>query len=77
MKAMPTNRIAPRDPDDVSVIMLVKGEERYTLLYTEATRTEAVRTLGRWASDDDLGFTWHDAAVLSERIRKEMNDSET
>jgi len=50
-----------------------KGPDRYVLLYTAATRAEALRTLGRWASEPELDFTWYDAVTLSQRIREEMD----
>jgi hypothetical protein len=30
-----------------------------------------LRTLGRFASNPELSFTWYDAAVLSQKIRQE------
>lgn len=57
--------------DDVNVLALVKGEERYLFLYQDDQQAQALRALGRQASDPDLSFTWYDAAVLSKRIRKE------
>ncbi|MDR2169946.1 MAG: hypothetical protein LBP59_07385 [Planctomycetaceae bacterium] len=56
---------------DVNVLALVKGEERYIFLYSDASRAETLRTLGRYASNPDLSFTWYDAAVLSQKIRQE------
>ncbi|MDR2641286.1 MAG: hypothetical protein LBC74_00665 [Planctomycetaceae bacterium] len=56
---------------DVNVLALVKGEERYIFLYNDANRAETLRTLGRYASNPELSFTWYDAAVLSQKIRQE------
>ena len=56
---------------DISVLALVKGEERYVFLYSDANRAETLRTLGRFASNPELSFTWYDAAVLSQKIRQE------
>ena len=56
---------------DTNMLALVKGSERYVFLYTEANRAEALRTLGRFASNPDLSFSWYDAAVLSQKIRQE------
>ncbi|HZZ71786.1 MAG TPA: hypothetical protein VFE24_06005 [Pirellulales bacterium] len=55
---------------DINVLALVKGEERYVFLYDDASRSETLRTLGRFASNPDLSFTWYDAAVLSQKIRQ-------
>jgi len=54
---------------DINVLALVKGNERYIFLYDDASRAEALRTLGRYASNPELSFTWYDAAVLSQKIR--------
>lgn len=56
---------------DINVLALVKGVERYVFLYSDAHRAQTLRTLGRYASDPDLSFTWYDAAVLSQKIRQQ------
>jgi len=55
---------------DINVLALVKGEERYIFLYDDEHRSEALRTLGRFASNPELSFSWYDAAVLSQRVRQ-------
>ncbi len=57
---------------DINVLALVKGEERYIFLFDDDNRSEALRTLGRYASNPDLSFTWYDAAVLSQKIRQNV-----
>ena len=56
---------------DINVLALVKGTERYVFLYDDVSRAETLRILGRYASNPDLSFTWYDAAVLSQKIRQE------
>jgi hypothetical protein len=56
---------------DINVLALVKGPERYVFLYDDSSRAETLRVLGRFASDPELSFTWYDAAVLSQKIRQE------
>ncbi len=56
---------------DINVLALVKGSERYVFLYDDASKAETLRTLGRFASNPELSFTWYDAAVLSQKIRQE------
>ena len=56
---------------DINVLALVKGAERYIFLYDDSQRSETLRILGRYASNTDLSFTWYDAAVLSQKIRRE------
>ena len=60
---------------DINVLALVKGSERYVFLYDDASRAETLRTLGRYASNPDLSFTWYDAAVLSQKIRQDSKHS--
>ena len=55
--------------EDINVVALVKGEERYIFLFNDENRGEALRTLGRYASNGELSFSWYDAAVLSQKIR--------
>jgi len=59
----------PEVSQDINVLALVKGAERYVFLYDDASRAETLRTLGRYASNPELSFTWYDAAVLSQKIR--------
>ncbi len=56
---------------DINVLALVKGAERYVFLYDDSSRAETLRILGRYASNPELSFTWYDAAVLSQKIRHE------
>ena len=56
---------------DINVLALVKGAERYVFLYDDSSRAETLRVLGRYASNPELSFTWYDAAVLSQKIRQE------
>lgn len=58
---------------DINVLALVKGKERYVFLFDDESRSETLRTLGRYASDPDLSFTWYDAAVLSQKIRQTLS----
>ena len=55
---------------EINVVALVRGEEQYIFMFDEANRTETLRTLGRYAADPDLSFSWYDAAVLSQKVRE-------
>ena len=61
------NRI---QPDDLNVLALVKGIERYVFLYHDVYRSELLKLIGRFASNDELSFSWYDAAVLSQKLRQ-------
>jgi hypothetical protein len=59
---------------ELNVLALIKGAERYVFIYDDASRAEALRALGRWASNPELSFSWYDAAVLSKKIREGVKD---
>ncbi len=59
---------------DINVLALVKGSERYVFLYDDSSRAATLRTLGRFASNPELSFTWYDAAVLSQKVRQESRE---
>jgi hypothetical protein len=53
----------------VNVVAVVKDGERFIFLYDKESMPELLKTLGRFASDPELNFSWYDAAVLSQRAR--------
>jgi hypothetical protein len=58
--------------DDIYKTYARVGNDRYIILWTPATSGEAMRTLGRWASNPDLSFTWLDATKCSENIKQQL-----
>ena len=54
----------------INVLALVKDSERYIFLYDDRGANTLMQTLGRYAANSELSFTWYDAAVLSQRVRK-------
>ena len=54
----------------MNVIALVKDGERYVFLYDDRSPDALLRQFGRYAADPALSFTWYDAAVLSQRVRR-------
>ena len=56
---------------DINVLALVKGCERYVFFYDDESRAETLRLLGRFAKNPELSFDWYDVAVLSQKIRGE------
>ena len=58
----------------MNVLALVKGSERYVFLYDDTSSAELLRTLGRFAADPQLSFTWYDAAILSQKVRRLRKD---
>lgn len=53
----------------INVLALVKDGERYVFLYDDNSVSQVLQTLGRYAADPELSFSWYDAAVLSQRVR--------
>jgi hypothetical protein len=54
----------------INVVALVKDSERYIFLYDSESTSTLLQTLGRFAGDPELNFSWYDAAVLSQRVRR-------
>jgi hypothetical protein len=61
----------------MNVLALVKGTERYVFLYDDESHRALLQTMGRFASDADLSFTWYDAAVLSQKVRRLRDEQRT
>ena len=60
--------------DEINVLGLLKDGEYYIFLYDDVSKAETLRTLGRFASNPELNFTWYDAAVLSQKVRKAQQE---
>ena len=61
--------------DDVNVLALARDDERYVWLYRDCDRAAVLRSLGRFAANPELSFTWYDAAKLSRKIRQQAQES--
>ncbi len=55
----------------LNILALVRGNDRYMIVYDEAAKAEALKQIGRWASSWEFSFTWYDAARLSQELHKE------
>ena len=60
----------------MNVLALVKDSERYVFLYDDDSIAQLLQQLGRYAADRSLSFTWYDAAVLSQKVRKLRQEAE-
>lgn len=58
------------------VIALVKDGERFVFVFEAGCAAELLQTFGRYAADPELNFTWYDAAVLSQRVRRLQAESD-
>ena len=56
---------------ELSVLALVKGRERYIFVYDEESRESLIDAIRNQAADPDVSLSWFDAAVLTERARQQ------
>jgi hypothetical protein len=54
----------------MNVLALVKNSERYVFLYDDESTESVLQKLGQYAADEELSFSWYDAAVLSQKVRR-------
>ena len=54
----------------MNVLALVKDSERYVFLYDDESDASLLQQLGQFAADKELSFTWYDAAILSQKVRR-------
>lgn len=54
---------------DLNVVALAKGNERYVWMYADDQVSDVLRSIGRFAASPVLSLSWNDAANLSGRIR--------
>ena len=59
------------DQGDINVLVYARGPERYIWLWRDGQRGQVLRSIGRFASDHGLAFTWLDAAKVSQSMRKQ------
>lgn len=61
----------------VNVLAIVKDTQRYVFLFDDASYDELLRQLGEAAADEELNFSWYDAALLSQRVRRMREEGVT
>lgn len=60
----------------VNVLALVRDGHRYVFLYDDASVDTVLNKLGEYATDPELEFTWYDAAMLAQRVRRLREEHE-
>jgi hypothetical protein len=60
----------------VNVLALVRDGHRYVFLYDDNSIDSVLSILSDYASDPELDFSWYDAALLSQRVRKLREQSQ-
>ena len=53
-----------------NVVALIKDGEKYVFAYDDASRKALLGVFGNFAENPELSFSWHDAAVLSRKVRE-------
>ena len=56
--------------DGRKFVAIIKGTERYIFFYDDGDFELLLQALCRSAKDPDLTFSWYDAAVLSQEVRR-------
>lgn len=60
--------IAAEPTGELHYLHLVRGEERYIVLYAPGHEAAARQKLGEWAANSELAFDWADAGRLAMAI---------
>lgn len=70
------NRIdLERVSSERNVIVLVKDGGNWAFVFDDASRSAMLRQIGKMASNQDLSFTWWDAAVVAQKIRTQSKSA--
>ncbi|MCU0704107.1 MAG: hypothetical protein MUF18_09050 [Fimbriiglobus sp.] len=56
---------------DLNVLALIKGVERFVFVYDDESREETIAAIRDQAADPVVSLNWFDAAVLTERARRQ------
>ena len=60
---------------DTNLIFIANGQERFAFIYDDESHSTLLQTVGRYASDPDIQFSWHDAAIVSQKARRLMTEA--
>ncbi len=56
---------------ELNVLALIKGEERYIYVYDDASRPSLLETFRDQAANPQLSLNWFDAAVLTQKAHEQ------
>jgi hypothetical protein len=60
----------------MNVLALVRDEHRFVFLYDDSSVETMLTTLSQYASDPELEFTWYDAGMLAQRVRRMLEQQQ-
>ena len=69
---MTTHKSRGVDRDDLNILVLVRGAERYIWTYHDRHIPQVVSSAGRMAVNPDLSFSWMNAAEICSRLRQSL-----
>jgi hypothetical protein len=61
---------------ELNVLALIKGNERYVFVYDEQSREPLLEVFRAQAANPELSLNWFDAAVLTQKARKQADAGE-
>lgn len=61
---------------DLNVLALFKGTERFVFVFDDSSREELLTVIRNAAADPNVSLNWFDAAVLTERARQQATVAE-
>jgi hypothetical protein len=76
----PLTRGAPKGrivQHELSVLALIRGKERFVYVYDDESRDELIEAIRAQAASPAVSLSWYDAAVLTERARRQAQDAGT
>ena len=57
--------------NELNVLALIKGQERFIFVYDDASRQSLIDTFRDLAADPNFSLTWFDALVLTRKAREQ------
>lgn len=61
---------------ELNVLALIKGQERFVFVFDDDSRAELIDTFRDQAADPHLSLTWFDAMVLTRKAREQERATE-
>lgn len=62
---------------ELNVLALFKGNERYIYVYDDSSREDLIDTIRDAAANPQSPINWFDASVLTERARQQGKEPES
>jgi hypothetical protein len=62
---------------EINFLVHSRGGERYIWIYRDDQMPELQKSLGRFACNRDLSFTWSDAACVVQLAKQMQNDNQS